>query len=59
MKNNLPKTKNKRLSFKDYGESSHHIARKVEMHLKQKADKLLDKTMKQKKLRSIDIDDLI
>lgn len=58
MKNNLHKTK-KRLSFKDYGEESHHISKKVKTQLQQKANNAIDKALKRKDLRSIyDIDDL-
>lgn len=59
MKNSLQKTKKKRLSFKDYGESSHHLAKKVKTHLKQKADNMIDKALKRKDLRDIyNLDDL-
>jgi hypothetical protein len=57
MKNNLHKTK-KRLSFKDYGEESRHISKKVKTQLQQKANDALDKALKLKDLRNINIDDL-
>jgi hypothetical protein len=58
MKNDLHKTK-KRLSFKDYGEESHHISKKVKTQLQQKAINAIDKELKLKNLRSIyDIEDL-
>ncbi len=58
MKNDLPKTK-KRLSFKDYGEESRHISKKVRTQLQQKATNAIDKALRQKNLRSIyDVDDL-
>ena len=58
MKNNLHKTK-KRLSFKDYGEESRHISKKVKTQLQQKAINAIDKELKLKNLRSIyDIEDL-
>lgn len=58
MKNDLHKTK-KRLSFKDYGEESRHISKKVKTQLQQKAINAIDKELKLKNLRSIyDIEDL-
>jgi hypothetical protein len=58
MKNDLLKTK-KRLSFKDYGEESRHINKKVKTQLQQKANNQIDKALKRKDLRNIyDIDDL-
>ena len=58
MKNDLYKTK-KRLSFKDYGEESRHISKKVKTQLQQKAINAIDKELKLKNLRSIyDIEDL-
>ncbi len=59
MKSSLQKTKKKRLSFKDYGDSSHHLARKVKTQLKQKADSIIDKALKRKDQRDIyNLDDL-
>ena len=58
MKNDFHKTK-KRLSFKDYGEESRHISKKVKTQLQQKAINAIDKELKLKNLRSIyDIEDL-
>ena len=58
MKNDLHKTK-KRLSFKDYGEESRHISKKVKTQLQQKAINAIDKELKLKNFRSIyDIEDL-
>ena len=49
MKNDLHKTK-KRLSFKDYGEESRHISKKVKTQLQQKAINAIDKELKLKNL---------
>lgn len=58
MKSSPIKTKSKRLNFKDYGESSHHLAKKIKMHIKQKTDSMIDEALKRKDLRDIDnIDD--
>jgi hypothetical protein len=56
MKSGLVKTNKKRLSFKDYGEESRHLSKKVKTQMQEKAISAIDKALKRKDLSSIDID---
>lgn len=54
MKNSLQKqSKNIDLSFKEYGEKSRHISKKMKTNMQQKANDAIDKALRQKSLRSI------
>lgn len=50
--------KKSHLSFREYGENSHHISKKIKTHMQQKANNAIDKALKVKSLRNfIDMED--
>jgi hypothetical protein len=59
MKHNPHKqSKKSHLSFKEYGENSHHLSKKIKTHMQQKANNAIDKALRVKSLRNlVDMDD--